>query len=304
MAAIRHGIVRGALVIALAGTLPAAGMMAAHADLVGSWKDSGSRLNFKDRLELKQIKAEAAAANGKKGAPRFEYASVANCGTNTPDSTDPDDLCRAAALACAGNTPEQGLGPSVRLFRRAVNAAGVATGGWQQYGTTCFPEEAPGPARPAVTMAMVLAAFHDTAFARAQLEVQPRGNVTLVRLPTYFEARWPQAGFAPGEVDRVDPARMAGFAVEIRPVAKSLTYVYGDGSTSGPTTSTGGPYPGGDITRTYTRAGTFAVRVDVTYGGQFRVSRGEWIDIPGTVTIRGTSEDLSVRTAQARLVTR
>jgi hypothetical protein len=152
-------------------------------------------------------------------------------------------------------------------------------------------------------MAMVLAAFHDTAFARAELEVQPKGNVTLVRLPTYFQARWPEAGFAPGEVDRVDPARMAGFAVEIRPVTRSITYVFGDGSSSGATTSLGGPYPEGDITKTYQRAGTFAVRADVTYGGQFRVNRGQWVDIPDTVTIRGASEDLQVRTAKARLVT-
>jgi hypothetical protein len=152
-------------------------------------------------------------------------------------------------------------------------------------------------------MAMVLAAFHDTAFAKPELGVQPQGNVTLVRLPTYFQARWPQTGYAPGEVDQVDPARMAGFAVEIRPVAKTITYVYGDGSTSGPTSSLGGPYPQGDITKTYSRAGTFAVRADVVYGGQFRVNRGPWIDIPGTVTIRGASQTLQVRTAKARLVT-
>ena len=273
------------------------------ADAVGISPAGGLRITVKDRQELRQIKAEIAAAKAKNSPPKFEYASTANCGTNTPDSPNPDDLCAEAARACAGNTAEQGLGPSVRLFRRTIDAAGIATGPWQLYGTTCFPEDAPGPARPALTMAMVLAAFHDTAFAKASVEVQPRGNVTLVTLPTYFETRWPQAGFAPGEVDQVDPARMAGFAVEIKPLAKTITYVYGDGSTSGPTTSLGGPYPTGDITKAYAKAGTFAVRADVTYGGQFRVNGGEWIDIPGTVTIAGTSEDVQVRTAKARLVT-
>ena len=248
---------------------------------------------------MKQIRAAAAAS---KAGPRFEYASVADCGNNSPDSANPDDLCRDAALACAGNTPEQGLGPSVRLFRRPVNAAGAPTGPWVQYGSTCFPEDAPGPVRPRVTMAMVLAAFHDTDFARPTLEVQPRGNVTLVTLPTYFQTSWPQSGYQPGEIDQVDPARMAGFRVEIRPKVKSVTYDYGDGSTSGATTSLGGPYPEGDITRTYTRAGDFTVRADVTYSGQFRVNGGQWIDIPGDVTIRGTPEDLTVKTAHARLV--
>jgi hypothetical protein len=169
------------------------------------------------------------------------------------------------------------------------------------YGITCFPEEAPG-ARPSVTMAMVLAAFHDTTFAKPSLEVQPKGNITLVTLPTYFETQWPQAGFEPGEIDRVDPARMAGFRVDIRPWAKSITYVYGDGSTSGPTTSLGGSYPEGDITKTYASAGTFAVRADVTYTGEYRVNGGAWVDIPGDVTVRGIPETLQVKTAHARLV--
>jgi hypothetical protein len=91
--------------------------------------------------------------------------------------------------------------------------------------------------------------------------------------------------------------------VEIRPTLGSVTYVYGDGTTSGPTRSLGGPYPTGDVVKEYPRAGSFPVRADVTYGGQFRVGGGAWIDIPGQVTIRGTPEPLEVRTAHARLVT-
>lgn len=295
------------LVAPIVTLLMGIGLSAAHAasppDIFAETAGNGSHIDLQDRAELQRIKAEAGRGKGGASGPRFEYDSVVNCGTNTPDSPTLDDLCGEAARACAGNAPEQGLGPSVRLFRRSISAAGAPTGPWVQYGVTCFPEDAPGPARPTLTMAMVLAAFHDTAFAKAELEVQPRGNVTLVRLPTYFQARWPKAGYAPGEVDRVDPARMAGFAVEIRPVAQRITYVYGDGSTSGPTTSLGGPYPQGDITKTYSRAGTFVVHADVVYGGQFRVNRGQWVDIPATVTIRGASQTLQVRTAKARLVT-
>ncbi|GAA2160671.1 hypothetical protein [Pedococcus bigeumensis] len=151
-------------------------------------------------------------------------------------------------------------------------------------------------------MAMVLAAFHDTDFAKPTLAVEPRGNVTLVTLPTYFQTGWPERGYQPGEVDQVDPARMAGFRVEIRPQVKSITYDYGDGSTSGATTSLGGPFPAGDVTKTYSRAGEFSVRADVTYSAEFRVNGGQWIDIPGEVTIRGTAETLTVKTARARLV--
>lgn len=268
----------------------------------GDTNDGGVRTSLYDRAALGRIKAKTSAETASKTGATFEFASVANCGSNQPDSPNSDDFCASAAGYCAGNTPEQGLGPSVRLFRRPVNAAGAPTGPWVQYGVTCFPEDAPGPVRPRVTMAMVLAAFHDTDFARPTVGIEPRGNVTLVTLPTYFQTSWPRTGFQPGEVDRVDPARMAGFRVEIRPTVKRVTYDYGDGSTSGPTTSLGGPYPEGDVTKTYTRAGDFTVRVDVTYAGEFRVDGGPWIDIPGDVTIRGTPETLSVRTAHARLV--
>ena len=265
----------------------------------GDTHQGGVRVVF-GRTELAQIKAGAAGRGDM--VRTWEYASAVNCGSNEPDSPTPDDLCTQAAQYCAGNTPEQGLGPSVRLFRRTVNAAGTPTGPWIQYGITCFPEDAPGQARPTLTMAMVLAAFHDTDFAKPTLAVEPRGNITLVTLPTYFETRWSRVGYQPGEVDHVDPARMAGFRVEIRPRVKGISYDYGDGSSSGFTTSLGGPYPNGDVTKTYTRAGDYAVRADVTYAGEFRVNGGEWIAIPGDVTIRGVPENLTVKTAHARLV--
>jgi hypothetical protein len=97
---------------------------------------------------------------------------------------------------------------------------------------------------------------------------------------------------------------MAGFRVEIRPKAKSITYRYGDGTTSGPTTSLGGAYPTGDIVKAYTHAGAYAVRADATYTGEFRVNGGQWIDIPGEVTIQGIPQMLTVTTAKNRLVTR
>jgi hypothetical protein len=257
-----------------------------------------------DRREMRNIKERAAQAAAAKQAPKWEYASVANCPGNTPTSAKRNDFCVAAVVACKDNTPAEGQGPSAKLYRRALDAKGSPTGPWEQYGVTCFPQDAPGaPKRPVLTMAQILAAFHDTNFAKPTVNIQPKGNVTLVRLPTYFELQWPTAGFQPGEVDHPDPARMLGYHVEIEPVLRSVEYVYGDGSTSGPTDSLGGPYPSGDVRKAYERAGEFPVRADVTYGGKFRVDGGQWIEIPGTVTIEGSSETLRVKTAHARLVT-
>ncbi len=241
--------------------------------------------------------------------PFFTYASTGLCGGARPDN-DIDYKCGADAR-CEGHTPAQGQGPPVTVWEARIDKNGKPVDGqdkriaaleWHRLGVTCLPELVPGQ-QPRLTMAQIQRAFHDTDFALASLNIQPEGNVTLVTLPTYFETRWPAEGFAPDEVDSVDPARMSGFRVDIRPRLKSVVYVYGDGSTSERTQSLGGPYPEGDIKHEYVKSGSYQVRADVTYGGQYRVNGGAWITIPGDVTIQGTPETLAVKTAHARLVT-
>ncbi len=108
-------------------------------------------------------------------------------------------------------------------------------------------------------MAMIRDAFHDTDFAVPTVNIQPEGDVTLVNLPTFFEVKFPEAGFGPDEVDTPDPARLLGYRIEVRPVLKSITYHLGT-TTIGPTTSLGGPHPNGDIRATYARPGTHQVQ--------------------------------------------
>jgi hypothetical protein len=150
-------------------------------------------------------------------------------------------------------------------------------------------------------MAKILAAFHNTAWAKPTVHVQPEGNITLVTLDTYFEVTWPAAGFQPGEIDTTT---LLGNQLRIRPTVAGYTYVFGDGTTAGPTTSPGGRYPGGDITHAYPKAGTYNSRIDITYGGEFSVGAGAWIPIPDTATVTGTTQTLTVKTAHSRLVTR
>jgi hypothetical protein len=154
----------------------------------------------------------------------------------------------------------------------------------------------------ALTMAMIRNAFHDTDFSVPTVNIQPEGDVTLVNLPTFFEVRFPEAGFGPDEIDIPDPARLLGYRVEVKPILKSVTYHLGT-RTIGPTTSLGGPHPSGDITATYMEPGTQQVRVDVVYTGQFRVGGSQWFDIPGEVDLRGSPVSLTIREAQSRLYT-
>jgi len=224
----------------------------------------------------------------------FEYASVYACPYNNPGGSAKDVLCAGAIQGCAGNTPEQGQGPLVRLYRRELDASGNPMGGWTAIGTTCFPDLVPG--KPVLGLGQILAAFHNTPWAKPTAHIQPEGNVTLVTLATYFEVTWPTAGFQPGEIDTVT---LLGTPVRIRPTVQGYAYVFGDGTNFGPTPSAGGAYPDGDITHAYAKAGI----IDITYGGEFSIAGGAWLPIPDSVTVAGSLQPLTVKTANARLVT-
>ncbi len=239
-----------------------AGASSSGADVFGSARKGGARVGTLTRQQLQELARQNASGVGR----RYEYASVANCPGAAPGQTGSDVFCGQALAQCAGNTAQEGLGPSVIVYRRVVKEGNVPTGPWVRVGITCFPELVPGRATPG--MAMILEAFHDTDFAVPRISIQPTGQRTLVNLETYFAVDWPTAGFQPDEVDRVDPVRMLGFAVDIRPRLRAVTYRFGDGATAGPTTSLGGPYPSGDVTHTYRATGTLRVRVDVEYAGQ------------------------------------
>jgi hypothetical protein len=235
------------------------------------------------------------------GAPdkrTFEYTSATTCPNNSPGGPNADAMCQGAMLACAGNTPLQGLGPQVELYRRQVDAKNVPMEGWQLIGTTCLAADVPG--RPVLGLGLILAAFHRTQFATPTVHIQPEGDTTLVTLPTYFEVKWRAPGFQP---DQIDEVTLMGFRVEIKPTNQGYTYDFGDGTPTLPTASAGGTYPNGDITHVYAKGGQYKSHVDITYGGEFRVNGGEWltIDPSENVLITGTVRTLTVKTAHARL---
>ena len=150
-------------------------------------------------------------------------------------------------------------------------------------------------------MADLKAAFLRTPWAKPQISSQPAGDTTLVNLRTFYEVNWTRKGFEPGEADR---AVLRGIPVRIRPKLVGFTYEFGDGSTVGPTTSTGGVYPDGDITHVYDESGAFPVRVNTTFGADFSLDGSTWDEIPSTVTVPGPTTTVTVREAKGVLVNR
>ena len=153
---------------------------------------------------------------------------------------------------------------------------------------------------PTFTAAQAAArAWSTQPFAAASPAIQPAGNVTLPGLATYFSASFPAAGLAPGEEATVT---LLGHTITVRPTNVTYTYHFGDGTTLGPTSDPGGPYPSGNVRHTYRRAGSVSARIDTTFGGQYRDGSGAWQPIPGTTTVPGTPVQLTVRALQSRLV--
>ncbi|GAA5157911.1 hypothetical protein [Ornithinimicrobium tianjinense] len=229
----------------------------------------------------------------------YEYVGVIDCiPPNSPDNPRLE-ICGFAVSYCEEYVPDSS-GPRSIIYRRTVRGSGVV-GGWTPLGPTCYTDSVParsGEPATVLTDAMILEQFHRTDFALPQLLVQPPDARTLVNLPVYYELSWPEAGFAPEEIDTTT---IVGHQVRIRPTLVGVTYVTGDGTTIGPTTSLGGGYPGGDITHTYTTAAQVNPSISVEYGGMVSVDGDAWRTIPGTATIDGPATPLQVLTSKNRL---
>lgn len=259
-------------------------------------------------LQLRGYSTELSTMQAK-GGPHWDYRShVASCDVGGAGSWG---YCYAQAVsACASLPPAEGKGPLTEVWRRMVDEKGASLpttdpaagpGGWIYLGATCLPSGVPGVA-PMPTVEMIVEAFHRTSWAKASISTQPKGDTTLVGLKTFYRAQWSGQGYEPGEIDSIDPATMFGFNVQIRPRLESFVYHFGDGSSFGPTTSTGGVYPSGDVIHAYPRPGKYPANVDVTFGAQFRINGGAWVDIPDTVTVRQPATTVTVREAKGVLV--
>jgi hypothetical protein len=95
---------------------------------------------------------------------------------------------------------------------------------------------------------------------------------------------------------------MNGYHVDVRVKLVNFMWQFGDGQTFGPTMSEGGVYPSGNITHQYLKGGAYPTSVDTIFGGEFRIDGGDWAPIPDTVTVPGPATTVTVRTAQAELV--
>ena len=246
------------------------------------------------------------AARVKDSKPRFEYRLALACGSNRARSVEgSEDVtnCSYALTACRYRTPPSD-NPLYYVWRRATEPADAP---WQLMGDSCgtetAPPEAPKPP-PVPTMGQIQEAFRRLPFSKPTVKIEPKGNVTLVNLPTYYEATWPgDNGLEPGEVSA--PVKLLSWTVEFKVDSHSYDFHYGDGTSSGTVEDAGGGYPDGGVKHTYTKPiDAAAVSVDSRLTGQFRVNGGEWVDIDTIADLQNEPvTTLQVREAKARLYT-
>ncbi len=228
--------------------------------------------------------------------PSHEVRYVVGCRSDSSGGGS-DEMCGAAVKYCA-NRGEPG--PYSRILRREITAAGP--GPWKTIGSTCFASPEPGGVDPAKLRAAVEREFALTPLATPTGTTQPPGGATLVNLPTYFHLTFPAAtstgGYSPGHIRDLT---ILGQPVQLR-IAGQYTYDYGDGTTAGPTTSPGGPYPTGDITHTYVSAGTLTPLATTRFSADYRVANGPWQALTGTATRTTTLGPLDVLAVHPVLV--
>jgi len=142
--------------------------------------------------------------------------------------------------------------------------------------------------------ALVLRRFQDRVkLMKAPLHIQPPNGRTLVNLDTIFWTIDPTRTF--GDIP------VLGHRVDLQILPTSFAWHFGDGAQS-ETVTPGRPYPNKDVTHQYLSTGAFGPSLAVTYGGQYRVDDGAWIDMVGTATVDGPEVALTVVETTAQLI--
>jgi hypothetical protein len=290
--------------VAVSATEPEGGFV------IPAWEDDGATARAQQRDGLGGL-APGSGTETPSGTNRAvlgpdpnEYRLTLACGSRRMSSVGGSEdagSCQGAYTACQAWTPPQ-PGPMYFIWTRPKSPPG---GAWAFSGRTCggrdLPAEVAVPAVP--SMAQIRAAFLRLPFAKPVVRVQPVGGVTLVNLPTYYEATWPgDARLAPGEVSK--PVKLLSWTVQFEVSVKDYRYRWGDGASSEVTTDPGGPYPTGRVVHTYDRALARApVAVDARLTGRFRANGGEWVDLDAVADLQEEPVTmLAVKEARARLV--
>ena len=157
-------------------------------------------------------------------------------------------------------------------------------------GDVCVPDE---EVREVDIVQLVISEFKRMDWPASDLVVQPPGGKTLVNFETNF--------FTLNNQAILKSVTVAGQRVEIRAIPTSYTFHFGD-DTRTTTANPGRPHPNLDVTHVYDETGMVSVRLDTTYGGEYRIGGGDWAPIAESLTVAGAEQGLEIVEAVPQLV--
>ena len=161
------------------------------------------------------------------------------------------------------------------------------------WGTVCLDNDT-ADEFDVITPGKVFKEMQKMTWPEAEMVIQPPDGRTLVNFETNFLTTTTEP--------TSQSIQLLGHGVEIEATPVNYLWHFGDGA-SQEGSDPGAEYPDLRITHVYEKAGvTVSPSVDVTYQGRYRVDGGEWVPIPDTLTVAGTSVDLQVLSATPHLV--
>ncbi|WP_156391941.1 MULTISPECIES: PKD domain-containing protein [unclassified Nocardioides] len=239
--------------------------------------------------------AIASPANaGDEDPPPPPTTSQSATGTASSDSLLVDIVEHAEGKAQNSNGGANHSSDGKPVF----TAGGQACAGAEQVVTVdgnllafSFCPPASGP--EVLTISEVRNAFARLKLPAAKLVIQPPDGLTLVNFDTNFYTT------STRPISRT--VTLLGQRVTLEATPAEFEWTFGDGESLA-TTEPGAPYPALRITHNYLQTGTYQPSLDTVFTGRYRVGGGPWQQIPGTVTIEGTGQDLRAIEAEPKLV--
>lgn len=209
------------------------------------------------------------AGNLGRREPQFVYTRVPACPGNAAGEENMDVGCTEADALCPADGEVM-----YWLFLSPDTAPRI----WTFAGQRCQgrAEQVGEPIFPGFTQAD----FQRLPLPAGKASVQPSNGYTLVNVPTNVYA----------EADPVTlDTELLGFPVQVRATPSQYSWDFGDGSTVGPTSEPGAPYPDLTITHEYAEAGKFGVTLTTYYTGEYSVAGGPWLPIDGEAQVASPS---------------
>ncbi|ABS04683.1 hypothetical protein Krad_3219 [Kineococcus radiotolerans SRS30216 = ATCC BAA-149] len=210
--------------------------------------------------------------------PPVEVVRTPACGRNGPEGSFGDDFCGASNRLC----------PPGQTFATTWTRTGGAP--WVNGGSRCTAgaEDAEPVTLPVVTEADL----RRLPLPAGAVELQPRTGLALLHVPLVLRT---------GTDVVVRDTTVLGYPVTVRATPTSWTWDLGDGTTLGPTTDPGNPYPRATLTHAYDTPGEHLITLTTTYTGEYTVAGLPYRPVAGTATVVSAATAVQVREGSAVL---